>query len=222
MARSSGLPVVTSELRQIGKEKHLLVARYDRLVAADGVITRLHQEDLCQALGVPPGRKYEEEGGPRFDQCFRMVADVSSEPALDTRALIRWLAFNAIVGNADGHAKNLSLVRSLDGKLRLAPFYDLLSTALYPRIASKLAMVVGENSDPGKVRGRDWRRLGESLAVGPAFVVDTVRDLAEAMPDRTRAAVAEMRERHGASPVAEIILRQVRKRARRSLQLLRE
>jgi serine/threonine-protein kinase HipA len=222
MARLSGLPVVTSELRQIGKEKHLLVARYDRLVAADGVITRLHQEDLCQALGVPPGRKYEDEGGPRFDRCFRMIADVSSEPALDTRALIRWLAFNAIVGNADGHAKNLSLVRSLDGKLRLAPFYDLLSTAVYPRIASKLAMVVGENSDPGNIRGRDWRRLGESLAVGPAFVVDTVQDLAEAMPDRARAAVAEMRERHGEFPVAEIILRQLRKRVRRSLQLLRE
>ena len=206
----------------MGREKHLLVARYDRLVAADGVITRLHQEDLCQALGVPPGRKYEEEGGPRFEQCVRMIADVSSEPALDTRALVRWLAFNTIVGNADGHAKNLSLVRSLDGNLRLAPFYDLLSTAIYPRIASKLAMVVGETSDAGNIRGRDWRRLAESLQIGPTFVVDTVRDLAEAMPDRAIAVAAEMRERHGAFPVAELILRHLRKRVRRSLQLLRE
>ena len=220
LARASGLPVVTSQLRTIGSESHLLVERYDRIVGADGV-TRLHQEDLCQALAVPPGRKYEEEGGPGFERCFRMIADASSEPALDTRAVVRWLAFNAIVGNADGHAKNLSLLRTPNGSLRLAPFYDLLSTAVYPRIARKLAMTVGENADPGNIRGRDWRRLGESVEVNPAFVVEIVRELAEAMPERARVVATELRERYGSFQVAETILRQLHKRVRRTLEQLK-
>jgi len=220
LARVSGLPVVDAALRTIGSESHLLVARYDRIMTAEGV-TRLHQEDLCQAFGLPPGRKYEEEGGPTFDRCFRMIADCSSEPALDTRAVIRWLAFNAIVGNADGHAKNLSLVRTVGGSLRLAPFYDLLSTAIYPRIARRLAMMVGENSDPGNIRGRDWRRLAETVQINPAFVVETVRDLAEAMPARAQAIASELRERHGSFPVAELILRHLRKNVRRMLDQLK-
>ncbi|HEY7372230.1 MAG TPA: type II toxin-antitoxin system HipA family toxin [Polyangia bacterium] len=220
LARASGLPVVAAELRSIGKDDHLLVRRYDRVVAGDR-ITRLHQEDLCQAFGLPPGRKYEEEGGPSFDRCFRMIADCSTEPALDTRAVIRWLAFNAIVGNADGHAKNLSLVRAATGALRLAPFYDLLSTAIYPKISRRLAMVVGENSDPGTIRGRDWRLLAERIEVNPAFVVDTVRDLAEAMPTRAAAVAKDLRERHGRFPVAQAILRQLRKSVRRTLDQLK-
>jgi serine/threonine-protein kinase HipA len=222
LARASQLPVVTAELWTIEKQRHLLVSRYDRVVGADGAITRLHQEDLCQALGVRPGRKYQEEGGPSFEQCFRTVADCSSEPALDTRALIRWLAFNAVVGNADGHAKNLSLVRALDGNLRLAPFYDLLCTAVYPTIDTKLAMVIGEHSDPSKIRGRDWRQLAEGIQVNPTFVVDTVTDLAESIPERTRTIAAELRERYGDLPATQMILPVLRKRARRVLELLKQ
>lgn len=220
LARASGLPVVDSQLRAIGSKNHLLVARYDRVVTPTGV-TRLHQEDLCQAFGLLPGRKYEAEGGPTFDRCFHMIADASSEPALDTRAAIRWLAFNAIVGNADGHAKNLSLLRTSEGSLRLAPFYDLLSTAIYPRIARRLAMTVGENTDAGNIRGRDWRRLAATVQVNPSFVVDTVRDLAESMPARAQAVAADLRERYGRFPVAELILRHLRKTVRRVLDQLR-
>jgi serine/threonine-protein kinase HipA len=220
LARASGLPVVDAALRRIGNEEHLLVARYDRIVGPDGV-TRLHQEDLCQALGLPPGRKYEEEGGPGFARCFETIARCSSEPALDTRALLRWIAFNAIVGNADGHAKNLSLVRGLDGRLRLAPFYDLLATSAYPRLGRRLAMVVGRKAEPGDIRGRDWRQLAETIQVNPAFVVEIVRELAEAMPARAQALAAELRQRHGAFPVAEPILRNLRKSTRRILDQLR-
>src|SRR5579863_1570657 len=149
------LPAVTAELRTIENNRHLLVKRYDRVVDADGTIHRLHQEDFCQALGVAPVRKYEKEGGPRFDQCFGLVDDASVEPALDTRELLRWLVFNLIVGNADGHAKNLSLLLGPKGP-RLAPFYDLLCTAIYPKVATRLAMSVHGNTDPGQISGKDW------------------------------------------------------------------
>jgi serine/threonine-protein kinase HipA len=222
LARACELPVVAAELYSVGKAKHLLLARYDRLVDGDGAIRRLHQEDMCQALGLPPGRKYQEEGGPSFERCFRVVADASVEPALDTRALLRWLVFNALAGNADGHAKNLSLLRSLDGSVRLAPFYDLLCTAAYPSIATRLAMKIGERDDPGQIRGRDWRLLVETIGVGSAFMVETVRTLTHEIPERARAVASELRERHGKLPAAEMILPLLQKRCRRAQQLLRQ
>ena len=92
---------------------------------------------LAAGQEVPGGRR------PSFAQCFAVVDRTSVEPALDTVALLRWLVFGALVGNADGHAKNLSLLRAVDGRQKLAPFYDLLCTAAYPSIATRLAMQVG-------------------------------------------------------------------------------
>jgi serine/threonine-protein kinase HipA len=219
LAAACGLPTVSVELRKIGSRKHLLVQRYDRIVDEGGIVRRLHQEDLCQALGVPPGRKYEEEGGPRFDQCFAVVDAASVEPALDTRALIRWLAFNAVVGNADGHAKNLSLLRT-GRSTRLAPFYDLLSTAVYPQIALRLAMSVGGRSDAGQLRGRAWRILAEAIGVG-RIVQETVRELADELPERASAIIQEAKRQYGRMPVAELLLKVIRRRSRRSRELLK-
>jgi serine/threonine-protein kinase HipA len=220
LAGQCELPTVSAELRKIGNRRHLLVKRYDRVVDGSGKIQRLHQEDLCQALGVPPGKKYEGEGGPRFDQCFGMVDAASVEPALDTRALIRWLAFNAIVGNADGHAKNLSLLRTAGRAIRLAPFYDLLSTAAYPRIASRLAMAIAGRSDPGQIQGKDWRALAKTIGVG-AFVEDTVRDLAEELPEKAETVRSSLTEQHGRLPIAGMVVAAIRKRSRRALKLLK-
>ena len=149
-----------------------------------------------------------------------MIDGASIEPALDTRALLRWLAFNAIVGNADGHAKNLSLLRAAGRSIRLAPFYDLLSTAAYPRISSRLAMAIGGRSDPGQIQGKDWRALAKTIGVG-AIVEDTVRDLAEELPERAGTVRVSMLEQYGRLPITEKILKTIRKRARRGLQLLR-
>jgi len=89
------------------------------------------------------------------------------------------------------------------------------------RIRSLVARRLGvsEDNDPGQIRGRDWRRLAESVGVGPAFLVETVGSLAQEIPERAGAVAAELRRRHGGSAAAEMILR---KRARRTLQLLRQ
>lgn len=70
---------MVTEIFTIGRTQHPLVARYDRVVRDNGTIIRLHQEDMCQAMGLPPGRKHQEEGGPSFEQCFRVVADAFAE-----------------------------------------------------------------------------------------------------------------------------------------------
>src|SRR3989339_31571 len=146
LAQLSGIPVPRAEVAAINGRQFYRVERYDRRKLPDGTLVRLHQEDFCQALGVPPELKYEAEGGPGIKDCFRLAVEWSDEPALDCLLLLRWNLFNFMIGNADAHAKNLSFIYS-DGKIRLAPFYDLLSTTVYPRLSSKFAMRVGGQKD---------------------------------------------------------------------------
>ncbi|HEY4187990.1 MAG TPA: HipA domain-containing protein [Polyangia bacterium] len=219
LAGLCALPTVMAELRTIGKSRHLLVRRYDRVVDVDGTIHRLHQEDFCQALGVAPARKYEQEGGPRFDQCFGLVEAASVEPALDTRSLLRWLVFNLIVGNADGHAKNLSLLFSPNGA-RLASFYDLLCTATYPAVATRLAMSIHGKADPGQISGIDWRALAASIKVGK-YLENVVVELVEELPQNARQLSRTLESEYGSIGIAESITSVIGKRARRTKQLLK-
>lgn len=219
LAGLCGLPAVTVELRTIEKNRHLLVKRYDRVVDAAGTIHRLHQEDFCQALGVAPARKYEQEGGPRFDQCFGLVDDASVEPALDTRALLRWLVFNLIVGNADGHAKNLSLLLGPEGT-RLAPVHDLLCTAIYPKVATRLAMSVHGNADPGQISGKEWRALATSIRVG-RILEDAVLEFVEEIPKKARQLSRDLETEYGGMGIADSIAVKIGARARRTKQLLK-
>src|SRR6266568_1872886 len=147
LAQKVGLPVPVAQVVEIGGQEVYMIERYDRKRTAPGDIERLHQEDFCQALGVIPEMKYEQEGGPNFQDCFSLVEEWSDEPILDTLSLLRWALFNFLIGNADSHAKNLSFLYA-DGTVRLAPFYDLLSTAVYERVSNKFAMKMGGQRDP--------------------------------------------------------------------------
>lgn len=219
LARELGLPVVEAELWKLRREGMCVVKRYDR-VATGGGIARVHQEDLCQALGYPPLLKYEKEGGPNFQQCFEAVRGASAQPLADGQILLRWLCFNVLAFNSDGHAKNLSLLYS-DGPIRLGPIYDLVCTRAYERLATQLAMGVGGEFQPTEVRRRHWERLAEGLGLGARFVVGVVEEMVERFPDATRTAAAEFRSRYGEKPALQLILPKIRKQAKRIAQHLR-
>lgn len=146
LATQVGLPVPVAQVVSIGDKQVFMVERYDRKQPASGEIVRLHQEDFCQALGIPPELKYEKEGGPGFSDCFRLVDEWSDEPLLDAGNLLNWAIFNFIIGNADAHGKNLSFLYN-ENLVRVAPFYDLISTAVYSRLNNKFAMKMGGKSD---------------------------------------------------------------------------
>jgi serine/threonine-protein kinase HipA len=147
LAARVGLPVPAAQVVTIGDKQVFMVERYDRERSAAGDIVRLHQEDFCQALGIPPELKYEKEGGPGFGDCFRLVEEWSDEPLLDAGNLLNWAIFNFIIGNADAHGKNISFLYN-KGLVRLAPFYDLISTAVYRYLDNMLAMRMGGQRDP--------------------------------------------------------------------------
>ncbi len=146
LAARVGLTVPAVQVVTIGGKQVFMVERYDRKQSASGNIVRLHQEDFCQALGIPPELKYEKEGGPGFSDCFRLVEEWSDEPLLDAGNLLNWAIFNFIIGNADAHGKNLSSLYN-KGLVRVAPFYDLICTAVYKRLNNKFAMKMGGQSD---------------------------------------------------------------------------
>lgn len=151
-------PVPAVEMRHGGAIPFLLVERYDRAPHTDGTITRLHQEDFCQALSVPPELKYEEEGGPGTEKSLHLIDRATARPAADRLNFIRALIFHYLVGNADAHAKNYALLYR--GKTPdLAPLYDVVCTAAYPQLAKKQAMAIGTRSIPDTIHLKHWLTL---------------------------------------------------------------
>ncbi len=213
LARALAVSTVEATLLPVGRRSVLLVERYDRREEGSAV-RRLHQEDLCQALAVPPARKYEKEGGPSFAECFAAVAQTSIDPAIDARAMLRWLAFNVMALNADGHAKNLSILYR-EGGCVLAPAYDLVCTRAYPSLARALAMSVSGESDPTLLLRRHWEALAGTVGVGARFTIELVAQMADAMPSALREATREFRERYADSPALQLIVPKIRAQARR-------
>ncbi len=178
LAQRVGLNVPFAKVVNIAGSEVYLVERYDRRKTAEGLI-RLHQEDFCQALGVESACKYEKEGGPGFAACFELLRDWSDEPLTDVAALLRWALFNFLIGNADAHGKNISFLYA-EGQVRLAPFYDLISTAVYePRVNNKFAMRMGGRKDPRYLSAADLAGFADQLGIGLRVVKRELSALVE-------------------------------------------
>src|SRR5882762_7972454 len=86
----------------------------------DGLVENEH---MCQALGLMPGRKYEEDGGPAIAQIVTLIRRVSSDPDVDVDRFLQANMFNWLIGGTDGHSKNDSILVSAGDEIRLAPLY---------------------------------------------------------------------------------------------------
>lgn len=139
-------------------ERGFVSRRYDRQQIPGRPIRRLHQEDFCQALGMPRTKKYQKHGGIGYKDCFAIL-DGCHNPEEDRWKLFRWAVFNYLIGNADAHAKNISLLYDKLPKPRLAPFYDLVCTAVYSQLDDAMAMKIGRKSAPNNLYDGDWKKF---------------------------------------------------------------
>ncbi len=155
LACLSHFSVPTVVLHDFNGRRALVSFRYDR----DGQ-RRIHQEDICQALGILPENKYEEDGGPGIRRTADVIRRFSSFPREDSVRFAGIIVFNYIVGNCDSHGKNYSLLHLDDGRVRLAPFYDLLSTTVYEDISRTLSMKTGRRRRIDDVFRKDLTGLG--------------------------------------------------------------
>jgi serine/threonine-protein kinase HipA len=173
LAAALGLPVPAVELRECAGQPILLVERYDRERGAGG-LRRLHQEDFCQALAIPPDLKYQAEGGPGLVQLFAVLATHSTRAALDRLSLLEMVVFHFLVGNADAHGKNFALLLG-PGTVRLAPVYDALCTLVYPGLSPRLAMKIGSKREFDEIGPEHWLAFAKAAGLSPAIVGERLR-----------------------------------------------
>ena len=213
LAAACGLPVPETELLEVAGLPVLAVKRYDRQDApAGGIPVRVHQEDGCQATATPPGRKYEDQGGPALRDLAEVIRNFG-DPR-DVTSLLRRTTFNLAVGNADAHAKNFSILHEPGiPAIGLAPLYDVLSTialeltdrAGQPMQAdTHLGQRVGGQADIRKVTAADLIDEAATWGIRPraasAVVAETLDQVLAATPAtpgdaRVLAVIREQAER---------------------------
>lgn len=213
-----GLPTARVEPRKTEGRPYLLVERYDRRLEPDSAIRRLHQEDFCQALGIQPENKYASEGGPIFKNCFDLVRDACERPAVAVLQLLDAALFNLIVGNADAHGKNFSLLHANGGRT-MAPLYDLMCTAAYPGVHKGLAMKIGKRSTLEEFTPDTFAAFAKEIGVGGPYVVRTARTMAEAAREMAATVAEEIAGEGFQTQLLEQLVEIVRVRADRVLEL---
>jgi serine/threonine-protein kinase HipA len=185
LARAVGLTTIEIALEEIGETKCLVVSRFDR--KTDGAeVSRVHQEDLCQALGIDPdGRKrrakYESAGGPTFKQAAGLLDSYAKDPPAELDRLVAIATFTALIGNADAHGKNLAFLHPGGDRIELAPLYDTVPTALWPKLRTEAAMSIGGQVELSDVTLKDvvreaviWRHEKERAEAVARSTVQTV------------------------------------------------
>src|SRR3546814_498016 len=155
------MPTAATQVMHFEDEVAIVVERYDRCRTTEELV-RVHQEDICQALGVYPFRKYQNEGGPGARSVIELLRAHSSSSEEDIANFVDALAFNWLIAGTDAHAKNYSLLIGSHGVVRLAPLYDVASALPYSGSdveRLKLAMKIGRYYRLQDISIRDWHRL---------------------------------------------------------------
>lgn len=197
-----GLPVNNATIETFGRTGALVIERFDRRWTRDGRLLRLPQEDCCQALSVPPSRKYQSDGGPGLVQVLDLLKG-SDMPDEDRKAVLKAQILFWLIGATDGHAKNFSIFLGPGGTFRLTPLYDVLSAQpsldarQIERKQMKLAMAVGAKNHYriDVIQGRHFFETGRAAGLSKTMVQamideiaatagDTIERLADELPSR--------------------------------------
>jgi len=195
--KAYGLPVANAEIMNFEGVKVLVVERFDRRWAEDGSwLIRLPQEDMCQALNVPPALKYESDGGPGMERIMTLLLG-SSEGLADRRSFMTLQVLFWLMGAIDGHAKNFSIFLLPGGNYRLTPAYDVISA--YPLLAKhqlerqnlKMAMAV-----KGKSSHYQWQKILQrhwlSMAARCRFPVEEMAAVIDVLLERMDEVIANV------------------------------
>jgi serine/threonine-protein kinase HipA len=176
LAQTLQLDVPDVELKEAEGRPFLEIERFDRRMENETVI-RIHQEDFCQALGLVSGRKYQAGGGASLRACYGILEKFSDNKLIDIKRFVEWIVFNYLIGNTDAHAKNIALLCEKSG-LRLAPFYDLLSTEIYPEkiVDHHTAMLINGKGKYDSLKPRDFIALFEQLNLNSTNMMKSLRD----------------------------------------------
>lgn len=177
LAREIGLNVPKCFIVK-GEHPLYVVERYDRSVDKKGIVHRIHQQDFCQAQGVTSEFKYESKGGPTLkDNYDLIVSKVTAKKKLEAiSTYFNWVAFNILIGNNDSHSKNISLLLN-DKKIELAPLYDLISTAIYPKLNREFSFKIGDRNEFSKIGKNQFEMLERELGLKKNTMTEILQDM---------------------------------------------
>lgn len=194
-----GLPAAKTQMLEFSGKRALVVERFDRHRTSGGRLLRLPQEDCCQALSVPPTRKYESEGGPGIRQVLDLLK-ASDEPDKDQRLLLKAQIVFWLLGATDGHAKNFSIYLFPGGRFHLTPLYDVMSAqpnvdaGQIQRNRMKFAMAVGDRRNYGvnSIMPRHFRQTAVRCSLSGEFAQGILDDIFAGAESAIDAALAGM------------------------------
>jgi serine/threonine-protein kinase HipA len=184
LARELGMAAAASTVQHFGDETAIVVERYDR-VRTSGLTTRVHQEDMCQALAIQPTRKYESDGGPSLSDVATLLAQHSSDALVDVARFVEANVLNWLIAGPDAHAKNYAVLHGAGPEHRFAPLYDVITALPYPKLTSRgttLAMAVGGERAGDAISGSHWRTVARAVALSPNTLIDRIVELGENIP----------------------------------------
>jgi serine/threonine-protein kinase HipA len=221
LARNLGLPTAQSQVMRFKDEIAIVIERYDRQ-QVDNDIVRVHQEDVCQARGILPTEKYQNEGGPGAADVVELIRSYSTDREADLQTFVAALGFNWIVGGTDAHAKNYSLLLG-SGIIRLAPLYDVASILPYDEFdlrKMKLAMKIGGEYKLAQIGLRQWQKFAREVRIDADKLVDGLITMAKQLPDEANAARARARDEGLTNVLIDRLAEQLAARAGECRRLL--
>lgn len=164
LAKLVGLHVPNCEVLDDKKHPLFIIERYDR--KKEAYVKRIHQQDFCQAQGFISEEKYEAKGGPSLKDNYNLIK-TNVTVTKRTKALfdyLDWVSFNLLIGNNDSHSKNISFLL-VEGKIELAPFYDLLCTAIYSKLRRNFSFKIGDRDDASRIGKKQFEDIDDQLGL---------------------------------------------------------
>ena len=215
LASKIGLNVPKCFIVKGPSNDHLFVIeRYDR-VKSNHEIKRIHQQDFCQALGYLSTNKYEHMEGPSFKDCFDLIL-TNVDPITRYQCLsqlLDWLCFNFLIGNNDAHGKNLSLLLK-DNRITLAPFYDLISTEIYPKLLRKFSFKIGDRDIGHEIGKNQFNLLEKSLGIKENVLVNKIKEMGTRILENKDEILKSIAEKYGkvstVHKINDFILRRIK------------
>ncbi len=216
LARECGLATAKSTVQYFGGCPVIVVERYDR-VRQPGQVVRIHQEDMCQALGCPPHQKYQNQGGPSAAQILDLLRQYSTDRATDEQRFIDALILGWLIGATDAHAKNFSVLIAQRAQVRLAPLYDISSALPYPRQVdlrrAGLAMKIGGAYKLREIGSRNWEKFAAETKTSTSDLKERLCHLMNELPERARCVAKNLHEEGIAHPVVDTLVKEISDRA---------
>ncbi len=198
---SLGLPVAKTEIVDFYETRALVIERFDRQWTRDARLLRVPQEDCCQALSIPPTRKYQSDGGPGATDIFEFLK-ASDDPAYDQLVFMKAQISFWLLGAIDGHAKNFSVFLHPGGGFELTPLYDVMSAQhlldanQIQRKDMKLAMSVGKNRHYRihEIQPRHFQQIADGAGLRDGMVDLALNQISETLPEAIETVCATLPE----------------------------